>query len=121
MRPARDQNLGRRRAHVTAVAALVAFVVAVYVVVVLGIGVLIGQTDSPNLLLSVVATVIVALAFEPVRRRSEAAALRVFRGQETSPYDVLSRFSETVTGGYPTAELPERMARLLAEGTSAEW
>jgi hypothetical protein len=102
-------------------AALLVFVVSVYVVVVLGVGVLIGQTDSPNLALSVVATVIVALAFEPVRRHTEATALRVYRGSETSPYDVLSHFSETVTGGYPTAELPERMARLLAEGTSAEW
>ncbi|MDX6207802.1 MAG: hypothetical protein QOE24_193, partial [Frankiales bacterium] len=31
------------------------------------------------------------------------------------------RFSETVTGGYATEELPDRMVRLLAEGTDAQW
>jgi signal transduction histidine kinase len=38
-----------------------------------------------------------------------------------TPYDVLSRFSEAVTGGYGAAELPARMSRLLGEGTGAQW
>jgi signal transduction histidine kinase len=114
--PGRDD----RTARAAAVAVLVAFVVAVYVLIVLGGGLLIGHTDSPHLALSVLATAVVALAFEPVRRRTEAAVTRRFH-VGASPYDVLSRFSETVTGGYATDELPGRMVRLLAEGTNAEW
>jgi signal transduction histidine kinase len=34
---------------------------------------------------------------------------------------VLRRFSETVTGSYPAEQLPARMARVLADGTDAEW
>jgi signal transduction histidine kinase len=42
-------------------------------------------------------------------------------GGAATPYDVLSRFSETVTGGYATEHLPARMAMLLAQGTGAAW
>jgi len=100
---------------------LVAFVITVYVVVVLGGGVLIGKTSSPSLPLSVLATAIVALAFEPVQTRLERAAAELLRGGAPSPYEVLSRFSENVTGSYPTEELPSRMATLLGEGTGAAW
>jgi signal transduction histidine kinase len=100
---------------------LAGFVVATYVVVVLGGGALIGQTDSPDLTLSVLATAAVALGFEPVQRRLEQLASRLAVGGAPSPYDVLSRFSETVTGGYTTEELPGRMATVLGEGTGAEW
>ena len=110
-----------RRARLLVLGGLGVFVVGTYVVVVLGGGALVGQTDSPNLALSVLATAIVALGFEPVQRRLEDAATRVVHGGTPSPYDVLSRFSETVTGGYTTEELPGRMAMLLAQGTGAEW
>jgi signal transduction histidine kinase len=115
------RSRGDRRARLLVLAGLAAFVVAVYVVVVLGGGALIGQTDSPNLALSVLATAIVALGFEPVQARLEDASIRWVKGGTLSPYDVLSRFSETVTGGYATEELPERMAMLLAQGTGAQW
>ena len=78
----------------------------VYVVVVVGGGVLIGRTDSPSLGLSVVATAIVALGFERVQSWLETAVAGRVHGGTPSPYDVLSRFSETVTGGYATEEVP---------------
>ncbi len=111
----------QRRARLLVLVGLGGFVVGTYVVVVLGGGALIGQTDSPNLALSVLATAIVALGFEPVQTRLETAATRLVHGGTPSPYDVLSRFSETVTGGYTTEELPARMAMLLGQGTGAEW
>jgi hypothetical protein len=77
-------------------------------------GTLLGAGDS--VVLPVVATAVVALGFEPVQRRAERSA-RALVGGPVSAYDVLSRFSETVTGGFPTAELPAKMAQLLAEGT----
>jgi signal transduction histidine kinase len=102
-------------------AGLTAFVVGVYVVVVVGGGALIGRTESPSIALSVVATAIVALALGQVRRRLESAIGLLFQRSGSSPYDILSRFSETVTGGYATEELPGRMVQLLATGTNAEW
>ena len=46
-------------------AALAVSVLAVYIAVVLGGGLVIGQTEEPHLALSVLATVIVAAGFEP--------------------------------------------------------
>jgi signal transduction histidine kinase len=97
-------------------------VTAVYVVVVLGGGLLIGHTGSPHVGLSVLATAIVALGFEPLRSRLTAWAVDRARGGRPAPYDVLSRFSESTGGdGTPRADLPLRMARILAEGTGARW
>lgn len=98
---------------------LTTFVVLVYVVVVLGGGVLIGHTSSPHLGLSVLATAVVALAFDPVQTRLEALVSRAVHGGLPSPYDVMRQFSETVTGSHPAEELPSRMAHVLAEGTGA--
>src|SRR5690348_3324333 len=94
--------------QVVAVACLGAFVVGVYVVVVVGGGALTGRTSTPSRTLSVVATVVVALGFERARRWSELAAAGLLHRSAASPYDVLSRFSGTVTGGYATGELPDR-------------
>jgi signal transduction histidine kinase len=110
-----------RRAALLVLGGLSGFVAAVYVVVVLGGGALIGHTSSPHLGLSVLATAIVALAFEPVQRRLEAVASRVVYHGRPSPYDVLSRFTEAVTGSYASDEVPGRMAKVLADGTGAQW
>ena len=116
---------GRTRRELLAallvLAGLTSFVVLVYVVVVLGGGALTGRTSSPGLALSVLATAIVAVAFDRVQTRLEAAATRAVHGGSPAPYDVLRRFSATATGSGPTEELPARMARVLAEGTGALW
>jgi signal transduction histidine kinase len=100
---------------------LAVFVVLVYVVVVLGGGALIGHTSSPQIGLSVLATAVVALAFGPVQSRLEGLASKVVHGGRPSPYDVLTRFSKALTGSFATEELPARMAKVLADGTGAEW
>src|SRR3954451_2751548 len=110
-----------RWVRVTAVVGLAGFVVGVYVVIVVGGDAVLGRTGSPSVLLSVIATAVVALAFDRVSRWTQDAAARLLHRNGASPYDVLSHFSETVTGGYATDELPTRMVRLLAEGTNAEW
>jgi signal transduction histidine kinase len=97
------------------------FVTAVYAVVVRGGGALVGSADSSSLALSVLATAIVALGFEPVRRRLRPIAARVVRGERAAPYEVMARFLEETSGGYATDEVPARMARLLAEGTGARY
>src|SRR5215207_1844046 len=97
------------------------FACAVYIAVVRGGGALIGETDSPNLALSVVATAIVALGFEPVRRWLRPVAVRFTRGQRAAPYEALTRLPTDVTGVYATDEVPARMAELLAAATGASY
>lgn len=101
-------------------AGLTTFVALVYVVVVLGGGVLLGRTSSPSLALSVLATAVVAVAFDPVQTRLERWVSRVVLGGRISPYDVVRRFTTTLADQRPDSELPERMARVLADGTGAE-
>jgi signal transduction histidine kinase len=80
---------------------------------------LVGHTSSPDLVLSVVATAVVALVFDRAQALLERGAARLVYGDTAPPSDVWERFSSTVAGTYPAEELPSQMARLLAEGTAA--
>ncbi len=101
------------------VAVLAAFVTAVYLAIVVGIGTAIGTTGEPNLVLSIAATAIIALAFQPLRERARHLADRVVYGKRATPYEVLSEFSERISGAYSTEDVLPRMARILGEGTGA--
>jgi signal transduction histidine kinase len=100
--------------------AMAVFVLLVYVIVVLGGGAIIGRTGSPSVWLSVLATAIVAISFEPVRNWTRKKFAQALHQQRTTPYDVLASFPASVTGSYPAEELPQRMAKVLADGTGAE-
>jgi signal transduction histidine kinase len=63
---------------------------------------------------------IVALLFQPVRRRLQRLANRLVYGKRATPYEVLSQFSKRVSEMYASDELPIRMAQVLAEGTAAD-
>jgi signal transduction histidine kinase len=69
----------------------------------------------------VLATAVVALAFGPVQSWLEGLASKAVHAGKLSPYDVLTRFSKAVTGSFAAEELPGRMAKVLADGTGAEW
>ena len=99
---------------------LAAFITAVYVGIVVGIGSLIGSGGRPNLALSIVATAVVAVGFQPIRERLQKFANRVVYGKRATPYEVLSEFSERVAGSYLGDEVLPRMAQVLHEGTGAE-
>ena len=101
------------------VAVLAAFVTAVYLAIVVGIGTAIGTSGEPNLGLSIAATAIVALAFQPLRERARRLADLVVYGKRATPYEVLSDFSERMAGAYSTDDVLPRMARILGEGTGA--
>ena len=103
------------------VAGLAGFVLATYVLVVLGGGLVTGRTTSPSVALSVLATAVVALSFVPVQSALEGLADRVGHPAAATPYDVLRRFPGAVTGGDAATELPMRMATMLAQGTGAQW
>jgi signal transduction histidine kinase len=98
---------------------LAGFVSAVYVAVVVGIGSLFGEAQTENLGLSIVATGIIAVAFQPVKERVQRFANRLVYGRRATPYEVLSEFSERMAETPATDVLLARMARILAEGTGA--
>ncbi|RYP85715.1 hypothetical protein EKO23_11995 [Nocardioides guangzhouensis] len=102
-------------------AGLVGFVVLAYVVVVVGGGLLLGDTQTPNVGLSVLATAVVALGFDPVLTRVQRFASWVVAGNRLQPYDALRRFAGVVADSRPAEDLTLRMARLLADGTGAAW
>jgi signal transduction histidine kinase len=97
--------------------ALAAFIGIVYVAVVVGIGSVVGTGGEPNTALAITATTLVAVSFQPLRRRFERLANHIVFGRRATPYEVLSEFSQRVaaTGG----ELLGEAARGLVEGTAA--
>ena len=98
---------------------LAAFITAVYVAIVVGIGTLVGSGGRSNLGLSIAATAIVAVGFQPVRERLQRVANRLVYGDRATPYEVLSQFSERVAESYASDDVLPRMARVVAEGTGA--
>ena len=99
---------------------LALFITAVYVGIVVGLGSLVGSGGKPNLLLSIVATAVVAVAFQPVRERLQKVANRMVYGKRATPYEVLSEFSQRVAESYAGEQVLARMAQVLAEGTGAQ-
>ena len=99
---------------------LAVFITAVYVGIAVGIGTLVGSGGKPNLALSILATAIVAIGFQPVRERVQKVANRLVYGKRATPYEVLSEFSGRVAETYAADEVLPRMSRVLQEGTGAE-
>ncbi len=99
---------------------LAVFITAVYVGIAVGIGAAVGAGGKPNLGLSILATAIVAVGFQPVRERVQHVANKLVYGERATPYEVLSQFSERLSESYAADEVMPRMARVLAEGTGAQ-
>jgi len=98
-------------------AILAAFITLVYVAIVVGIGTIVGS--GGNAFLSAVAAAVVALAFQPARRRAQRLANRLVYGKRATPYEVLSGFSERLAETYSVEDVLPRMARVLGEGVGA--
>jgi len=97
---------------------LAVFIGVVYVWIVVGIGEILGQGDSANIGLSLLATALVAFAFQPVRRRVEHWADRLVYGERATPYEVLARFSQRAAE-MSDEDLLGRIPRLIVDGTRA--
>ncbi len=63
---------------------LAAFITGVYLAVVVGIGAAVGRGVGSNLALAVVATALVAVAFQPLRERLQRVARRLVFGRPTA-------------------------------------
>ncbi len=100
------------------VAVLAAFIGLVYVAVVVGVGRLVGVGEDASLGLKVVATAIVAVAFQPISQRVRRWADRLVYGHRATPYEVLAGFSQAASAG--DEDNLQRIAEMLAAGTGAQ-
>jgi signal transduction histidine kinase/plastocyanin len=99
---------------------LAAFISTVYILIVVGVGSAIGSSGQQNLPLSILATAVVALAFEPLRRRLERLANVLVYGHRTSPYEALAEFSRGLARSLTVEEVLPKMAEAGARGVGAE-
>ena len=98
---------------------LAAFITAVYIALVVGIGQAVGQQGKAGFGLSVLATAVVAVAFQPVRERVQRLANRLVYGKRATPYEALSAFADQIGATVPAGELLPHLARVLAEAGGA--
>jgi signal transduction histidine kinase len=97
---------------------LATVVTAIYVVVVVGFGSLVGYgTGSP--VLTTATAVAIALLFQPLRRQAQRVANSLVYGERATPYQVLSDFAERMGGTYGVDDVLRRMAAILGQATGA--
>jgi len=87
--------------------------------VVVGLGHLMGLGVGSDPGLPLLATALVAVAFEPLRRRVQAWADHLVYGNRPAPYEALSRLSGELSRGGQDAELFRALASTVAEGIGA--
>jgi signal transduction histidine kinase len=95
------------------------FITAVYIALVVGVGQAIGQPDKAGFGLSILATAVVAVAFQPVRERVQHLANRLVYGKRATPYEALSAFGGQLGATVPAEDLLPQLARVLADATGA--
>ncbi|HEV7679093.1 MAG TPA: histidine kinase [Candidatus Dormibacteraeota bacterium] len=99
--------------------ALAAFVTAVYAGIAVGLGSLVGRGGGSNLALSIAATAVVAVGFEPLRQRLQRLSNRLVYGRRSTPYEALAELSEHISDSLSVDDVLARMAQVVAEATAA--
>jgi signal transduction histidine kinase len=97
-------------------AALAGFIGAVYVGVVVVLGGAVGGRAG----LSIAATVLVAVVFDPLRSRLQHVANRLVYGERASPYEVMADVSRRLAGMTSAAQMLPAIAESVARGVGAE-
>jgi signal transduction histidine kinase len=97
------------------------YVMALYVLLVLGVGELAGVDAHPSFALSLGATAVVAVTLERARATATGLANRIVLGSGSTAYEVLAQFIGEVSAAYATDEVLSRMSRIVAEGTHARY
>ena len=116
-------RVDRLLTHTVAFAGLTALVVAVYVVVILGLGRTPSDSERTLLLLSMVAAGCAALLYLPARRWLTERANRLVYGERVAPDETLRTFGQRLTRSIPMDELLLQLVESLRKSmvlTSAE-
>jgi len=98
---------------------LTAFVAVGYVALVVVIGAVVGQRGDESFTTSLLAFVVVALAFQPVRRFVLRSADRLVYGRRAAPYEALADFSDGVSRAPSAQELLPLLAETLGRSVNA--
>ena len=99
---------------------LVALFTLLAVVVVALVPVLfVGAGTDFDVVPILIAAGVLAIGFQLIRGRTQRWANRIVYGRRSTPYEVLSAFSERVGETYSTEDVLPRMAQLLGEATGA--
>jgi signal transduction histidine kinase len=98
-------------------AVLVGFVTIGYVAVVVTLGAVAG--GATPFWVSVLATAVVALAFQPIRRWADRLAKRVAYGERAAPYEALASLNEQLAASLAIGELLPRVAEKAARTVDA--
>ena len=101
--------------------ALAAFISLVYVAIVVGVGAVLGRGNRADPLLSILATAVVAVAFQPVRERVQRFANRLVYGKRATPYEVMTDFSHRIAGTLSVDDVLPQMAEAAARGVGGSW
>ena len=95
--------------------ALAGSIGALYVGIVVGLGGALGGRTE----LTIVATVLAAVAFEPLRSRFQSLANRLVYGQRASPYDVMAGVSQRLAGAATADDVLPVVAETAANAVGA--
>lgn len=98
---------------------LAAFVASGYIAVVVTIDAVVGRRADNDFWPSLLAFVVVALAFQPVRRSVLRLADRVVYGRRAAPYEALADFSSQLGRAPSAAELLPLVAETIGRGLGA--
>jgi two-component system, NarL family, sensor kinase len=98
-------------------AVLGAAVTLAYLGIVVGLGGLLGA--RANLWLSVAATAVIAVGFEPLRRRVLTTVTHLVLGARAAPYEVLAELSDRLPLADSVGDVLDRVVQLLIDGTGA--
>jgi signal transduction histidine kinase len=92
---------------------LTAAVIAIYALIVGGLGAALQAREEPAVAL--LATGVVAVAFQPLRERLQRGANRLLYGDRDDPYAVLSRLGQRLESTLATEEILPAIVRTLTE------
>ena len=95
---------------------LAVFIGGVYVAIVVGLGALLGGDTGFGL--SIAATALVAIAFQPMRRSVERWANRLVYGERATPHEILVQFSHR-SSELSDVELIDQAPKLIVDATGA--
>ncbi|HET9871858.1 MAG TPA: hypothetical protein VFP89_04565 [Propionibacteriaceae bacterium] len=98
---------------------LATFVTIGYITVVAVTAGWLGQAGPPSFVASLLALVVVAIAFQPLRRRLRNLADRVVYGRRADPYEALARFSRSLAERVGGSAVLPRFAEAVASATGA--
>ncbi|HUR18412.1 MAG TPA: histidine kinase [Acidimicrobiales bacterium] len=106
-------RVDRLLTHTVSLAGLTALIVAVYVLVVVGLGRVPAGGERSVLLLSMAAAAIASLLYLPARDRLSGVANRLVYGEQAAPDEALRTFGSRLTRAIPLDELLLQLAESL--------